>query len=303
MLSVFLKAQSQEQTALLSRQNSDTSSDSGDSEVEFSICSLETQWALLIASLIEILSNHKEALKRMKSALVQRVISRSVRKSDQKIKRKFNPVIGSREYKEAKTVEDFFCVLGHYWGWKEYSLLEFVLRASGCRAAIEKLEEFIASRQQAAPHVVLQLSHAVEITPEEAISSNPLLVEESCPGNSQQRTLIVMKVDGDELTLRDYDQDTTLLCRVVKISRHDLALLDTGTGSIIIRWVITSDLAKVVQRMMLTNELLKELAERRIVRISIGSDFHLNVASIDYWELPGVSVLLHCNLQYITCSA
>ncbi len=142
LLSVFLKAQSQAQSVLLSRQNSgsDSDSDSDDSVVEFSVFSLESQWAVLIATLVEILSNHKKALMKMKSALEQRVKSKSVRKSNQKVKRKFAPVIGSPEY------DDFFCVLAPYWNWKEYSLLEFLLRASGCKAAIEKLQELVNSK-------------------------------------------------------------------------------------------------------------------------------------------------------------
>ncbi len=299
LFSVFLKAQSQAQPVLLSRQSSgsDSDNDSDDSVVEFSVFSLETQWALLITTLVEILSEHKKALLKMKSTLEHRVISKSVRKSDQKVKRKYTPVIGSPEYKEAKTVDDFFRVLAPYWNWKEYSLLEFLLRASGCQAAIEKLQEFIASRQQAAPHIVLQLSHAVETTPGEAISSLPLSAEEPCPGDPHQKVVIVMKVNRDELTLQDYDQDTSLLCRVARISRHDLALLGTGTGCIAIRWMVSPELAEDIQQMTVTNELLRELAQRNIVKISIGPNFHLSIATMNYWQAALVTTTIRSTLH------
>ncbi len=303
LFSVFLKAQSQAQAVPLSRQSSSSDSDSDDSVVEFSVFSLETQWALLIATLVEILSNHEKALMKMKSALEQRVISKSVEKSGQKLKRKFTPVIGSPEYKEAKAVEDFFRVLAPYWNWKEYDLLEFMLRASGCQAAIEKLQEFIASRQQASPHIVLQLSHAVETTPGEAISSLPRSSEEPCPGDPHQMVVIVMKVNRDKLTLQDYDQDTSLLCRVARISRHDLALLGTGTGCIAIRWMISPELAEGIQRMTVTDELLRELAQRNIVKISIGSNFSLSIATMDYWQATLVTTtILHPHVHVHTFS-
>ncbi len=210
------------------------------------------------------------------------------------MKKRYAPVITSPEYKEAKAVDAFFRVLAPYWNWKEYSLLEFLLRASGCQAAIEKLQEFIASRQQAAPHIVLQLSDAVETTPGEAISSLPLSAEEPCPGDPHQRVVIVMKVNRDELTLQDYDQDTALLCRVARISRHDLALLGTGTGCIAIRWMISPELAEGIQRMTVTDELLRELAQRNIVKISIGSSFNLSIANMDYWRATLVTTsILH----------
>ncbi len=69
------QAQSQAQPPLLSPQSFDSSSESDESEVEFSAFSLESQWALLITTIVEILSNHKKALKKMKSALEYRVIS------------------------------------------------------------------------------------------------------------------------------------------------------------------------------------------------------------------------------------
>ncbi len=293
LLSVFLKAQSQAQQVPLSRQSSGSDSDSDSNDSVDWVSSLESQWALLIATLVEILSNHEKALMKMKSALEQRVISKSVGKSEQKLKRKFSPLIGSPDYKEAKAVDDFFRVLAPYWNWKEYGLLEFLLRASGCQAAIEKLQEFVASRQQAAPNIVLQLSHAEETMPGEAISSLPRSAEEPYPGDPHQKIVIVMKVNRDKLTLQDYDQDTSLLCRVVRISRHDLALLGTGTGCIAIRWMISPELAKGIQHMMVTDELLKELAQRNIVKISIGSNFHLSIATMDYWQATLVTTAIH----------
>ncbi len=256
------------------RPRSRASTDSSDSTLAFSVSSLETKWALLIVTLTEILSGHENALIKMKTAFEQRVRSKPVGKSGGKLK-KFNPVVASPEYKEAKAINAFFNLLAPFWNWKEYSLLEFLVEASGCESAIEKLQEFIESRKQEAPFVVLQLSPEVEAKPGQtdgAISPLSLpgsLVEQSTgdPRKPQQKVLVLMKVKKDVLTLEDYDQEASLLCRVVKISRHDLTLLGTGTGCIAIRWKIASDLAEGIQHTTVTNTLLQELAEQRVVQI------------------------------------
>ncbi len=99
--------------------------------------------------------------------------------------------------------------------------------------------------------------------------------------------------------LQDYDQDTSLLCRVVRISRHDLALLGTETGCIAIRWMVSPELAEEIQHMTVTDELLMELAQRNIVKISIGSDFHLSIATMNYWQAAQVATTVASTLHLL----
>ncbi len=59
------------------------------------------------------------------TALVRsKSVRKSVRKSVGRLKKKFNQVVTSPEYKEAKTVHTFFNLLAPHWNWKEYSLLD-----------------------------------------------------------------------------------------------------------------------------------------------------------------------------------
>ncbi len=261
--------QTQTLPAPVSRPSSPGSTGSSGSFPDFSASSLACKWAILIATLVEILSSHENALLKMKTAFLHRVRSRPVRKSDKRLGKKYNPIVASRDYKNAKTVGAFLNVFAPCWNWKEYSLLEFLVNASGCKPAVEKLQEFMESRRQAAPYVVLPTS------PAEQSTGDP---------RELQTVLVRMKVKRDSLTLEEYDEDASLLCRVVKIPRYELALDSIGTGCIAIRWRIASRFADDLQRTTVTNMLLQELAKQRVVQISIGPNFHLSVATINYWE-------------------
>ncbi len=230
----------------VSRPSSRGSTGSSGSFPDFSASSLACKWAILIATLVEILSSHENALMKMKTAFLHRVRSRPVGKSDKKMGKKYNPIVASRDYKNAKTVGAFLDVFAPYWNWKEYGLLEFLVNASGCEPALEKLQEFIESRRQAAPYVVLPISSTEQNT------GDP---------RELQTVLVRMKVKRDSLTLEEYDEDASLMCRVVKIPRYELALDSIGTGSIAIRWSIASHFADDLQRTTVTNTLLQELAK------------------------------------------
>ncbi len=253
----------------VSRPNSRGSTGSSGSLPDISASSLACKWAFLIATLVEILSSHANALMKMKTAFQHRVRSRPVGMSEKRLGAKYNPIVASRDYKNAKTVDAFFDVFAPYWNWKEYSLLHFLVTASGCKPALEKLQEFIESRRQAAPYVVLPISST------EQNSGDP---------RELQTVAVRMKVKRDSLTLEEYDEDASLLSRVVKIPRYELALDSIGSGCIAIRWRIASHFADDLQCTTVTNMLLQELAKQRVIQISIGPNFHLSVATINYWE-------------------
>ncbi len=104
-----------------------------------------------------------------------------------------------------------------------------------------------------------------------------------------------MKVKRDSLTLEEYDEDASLLCRVVKIPRYEIALEGIGTGSITIRWRIASQFVEDLQHTAVTNRLLQELAQQGVVQISIGPNIHLSVATSDYWEQKQAAEVGHYN--------
>ncbi len=238
--------------------------------VGFSAASLGTQWTLLITKLIEILSSHDKALMKMKGALRFRVISKPVGKADKKLAKKFSPLVLSREFKEADCVNAFFDLVAPHCNWIHYYLIEFVVMASECEAATVKLQEFIESRKQAAPFIILK--------PQPEQSTGDLQ-------EPQAERRATMKRKGDVLTLKDYDdQVLSHLCRTAGFQPCDIALESIGTGSIAIRWRILSDVTKDIQHRIVTDTLLQELAEQGVMQINVGPYFHLTVATMEYWK-------------------
>ncbi len=49
--------------------------------------------------------------------------------------------------------------------------------------------------------------------------------------------------------------------------------------------------------MTVTDELLRELAQRNIVKISIGPNFHLTIATVDYWQAALVTTTIRSTLH------
>ncbi len=61
--------------------------------------------------------------------------------------------------------------------------------------------------------------------------------------------------------------------------------------------MISPELAKEIQHMTVTDELLRELAQRNIVKISIGPYFHLSIATVNYWQAALVTTTIRSTLH------
>ncbi len=126
-----------------------TSSSDSDSDPEVLMkSSPEQQWALLLAELAELLD--EKTLPRMKTAFEQRVLSKPTSAEPRKRKSKLENgafIVKSCEYKEATTVHLYFKLLAPLWCWNRSWPLGLILKASGCKPAMEMFQEFLRTRE------------------------------------------------------------------------------------------------------------------------------------------------------------
>ncbi len=217
----------------------------------------------------------------MKTALQQLVQSKSLKKPGSQLT-ELKLIVVSPEYKEAARVGELFELLSPRWNWKEYELLEFLVEASDCQAAVKKLQEFLERRCNAAPHVVLHASQAAKTIPEpehEAILTQPRAEHEE-----EQETTVVAKLGKDKLTLKEYDETTSVLSRALDFGRYLLCLDSITDGCIAIHWRISASLASELQGKRIGAEDWQALARHNIIEIDIGSTMRLTVATRNYWD-------------------
>ncbi len=242
------------------------------SSAKFSPSKIQRKWAIMIAELAEDLADSR-TLQRMKTALHQLVNSKSDEHS--------HPRLPGLDLASVKTVDDFFELLAPYWNWVDCSLLEFVVEASCCKVAEEKLQEFMQLRNYAAPHITFQVDD------NEAISSQPQKASASQGASCSQ--IAVMKVDASTMTLEDYDEKASLLSKALDISRYLLSFFYVRKGCIAIHWKLLTP----VSLSPTTNLSLQALARQKIISIKIsssGSDITLGVATLSYWNWKPVSL-------------
>ncbi len=210
-------------------------------------------------------------------------------------------------YKETASVDDLFDLLAPRWNWKHYGLLEFLVKASRSEDAMKRLQEFLEIRGSAAPNVTLHVTQAAKAISglvHEASLTQPQaqpFAEATAEQEEEQETTIVAKVDKDTLTLEDYDQKTSVVCRTLDIERHHLCLDSITDGCIAIQWKISVHLVSELQRQRITTEHFQALARKKITEVKIGSVIHMSVATKDYWDrkqpevrnYSGISVFVH----------
>jgi len=296
--------------------------------VEMSIPEFAKELALLITDLVELLDKHNGALERMKTALENLVLPLSLKRLVQ--------IVQSQRYEEARSVRELFKLLAPYWSCIDCSLLQVIVKASGCQPAIEKLEAFLQHRSAISPSLMLcdpnsRISTESEISQDDTptqtevsrvIQTQPI---QSCvkhldapstgelqgsPNGSQpcRREItnnkevsveVKAKVDVNTLILRDYDEKTSLLCGVLKLPRFALSYLRTATGCLLLVWQMSANLVSYVQSVQLTDSDLQLLAKQRFTYIMVADSYHICIPSHSYWDADDVS--LTCLLAYANC--
>ncbi len=143
--------------------------------IEVSASSIEGRWVLLVTALASILDQFEKALKKMKSAGLQLVQHKPLKKQHRPCK-KLRSIVLSPNYQKAANVGDFFDLLAPCWNWQEYGVLEILVNASQCPPAIKKLQEFLKYRNVEACDVVMyptQMAKPESESPQEAVTKNP----------------------------------------------------------------------------------------------------------------------------------
>ena len=97
------------------------------------------------------------------------------------------------------------------------------------------------------------------------------------------------KVDTDFLTLKDYDEKTSLLCGVLRLPRFALSYLRLATGCVLLTWQMSADLVEYVQSVQLTDSDLQLLAKHGFTNIKVADSYHIAIPCFAFWETDGVS--------------
>ncbi len=266
---------------------------------------LEREWALLITALAELLD--EKALERMKTALEQLVLSKPAKNSSARPRKskkleKCAPIVASCEYKEAKSVREFFKLLAPRWSWVECSLLEFVIKASRCKPAMEKFQEFLRIRKTAASTTTVPVVKE-DCSTIQTVSNGETLPQPESEAPTERRGLLPLetsnavggnhgipedigieeKLDKDALTLEEYDQHAGFLCGITATPRYLLEYIGARDGCIALQWRMSNQLLPL-HLARITDEDLKSLAKLKVLEIRIGAYLHLAVPTIAYWE-------------------
>ena len=269
------------------QQSGGSSCSSGSSsppEVAISIPQSNSDFAIFMAELTEILEGHPKALPRMKIALKHLLLPLGIKRLAR--------IVRSKEYQEAETVDRFFELLAPHWNSVDFSLLQTPVKASRCQPAIKKLEEFLSERKQISRFLVLQQAeHQLEQTHKQQATTHDvasLQLRQVDGTNSQilhQRSYeeIVARVDTNQLTQRDYDDKTALVGASLKVPRYAMTFEKTGTGSITIHWKISREIVSYIQSIRISNQEMILLAKERITKIQVGGLFTINIPSLGYW--------------------
>ena len=293
--------------------------------VEMSIPEFAEELALLITDLVELLDKHDGALERMKTALENLVLPLSLKGLVR--------IVQSQRYEEARSVRELFKLLAPYWSCIDCNLLRVIVKASGCQPAIEKLEAFLQHRSAISQSLMLynpnsRISTEREISQDDTpnqtevsrvIQTQPIQshvkhldtpsteqLQCSPIGSQPCRREITMnedvsvevkaKVDVNMLTLRDYDDKTSLLCGVLKLPRIALSYLRTTTGCLLLVWQMSANLVSYVQSIQLTDSDLQLLVKQGITYIMVADSYHICIPNHSYWDTDEVS--LTCPLAY-----
>ena len=263
-----------------------------------SIPEFAAEFAWLIADLVDLLDKYDGALGRMKIALENLVLPQPPRK-------KLVYIVPSHKYKEATSVEELFKLLTPYWSCIDCKLLHFIVKASNCQQAMERLDKFLHHGDSISPSLVVY-------SPAKANTSEPAKEKTSefqCTSILSQPTKsetvlktgssveVEAKVDTDFLTLKDYDEKTSLLCGVLRLPRFALSYLRFTTGCVLLTWQMSADLVEYVQSVQLTNSDLQLLAKYGFTNIKIANSYQTTIPKSSFWKTAGGA-----EVSLVTCT-
>ena len=244
------------------------SHDSDESEISIPECNI--LFSLFITELIQLLEKHEGALSNILIFLEHLVLSLH----NKCLVKIFPP----EKFQGVQSIRDLFRLLAPNWGYIDCSLLHPIAKASGCKPALERVEEFLHNREQLAPGLILE-KHT-----EKRSQSPRVIKKQPQPQPPVHEEVVEMKVDANVLTLRDYEENTSLLCGVLKLSRYVMSYFSTGSGCISLKWLMSKELVPYIQNTRIRSSDLIALAQKRITEIRVGSYYKITVPSVAYWQ-------------------
>ena len=272
------------------QQSRDSDSSASPPESVISIPECNKEFGLFIAELVPLLEKHEGALSNIQVFLEHAVLPLH----NKRLAKIFQP----EKYQGVQSIRDLFFLLAPHWSYIECSLLHSIVAASGCKAALEKVEEFLRSREQLAPVLNLQKAdkHQQSSDRDITLSSSSgerrqsfSIINEQ-PQSPQREEVVEMKVEADTLALRDYDENTSLLCGVLRVPRYVMSFFSTGSGCISVKWLLSKELVSYVRNVRICSSDLLTLAQKHVTEIRVGSNYQITIPSVAYWQEDTIMV-------------
>ena len=267
-------------------------------ESEISIPECNIQFSLFITELTPLLENHEGALCNILTFLEQLVLplhSKCLAKI-------FQP----EKFQGVQSIRDLFRLLAPHWGYIDCSLLHPIVKASGCKPALAKVEEFLHNRKQLSQVLIVQKAEKHQPSSEcnTALSSSDRESHHLSAGRSQsprvtmQRSsaheeVVEMKVETNVVTLKDYEENASLLSNILGLPRYVMSFFSSGTGSISLKWLISKQLVPYVHNTRICTSDLIALAEKHVTEIKVGSVYQITIPSMAYWQEGTILVRQH----------
>ena len=158
------------------------------SEEQYSLPqNINVAFVVLLTDLTTLLEQHEGALHKMSLAFNYSVV---LMKSEA-----YYTLLQSEQYKDIKSVKDFFSVLTNFWTPVECSLLNILVEATGCKPAIERLRAFLSSRNSKEDMIrLMQQSQNPSVKSETSIPAST--VTTSSPMNGAPTQLEEEKINS-----------------------------------------------------------------------------------------------------------
>ena len=318
-----------------STQSSNSSGRTSPSTVGMSIPELASELALLITDLVELLNKFDGALGRMKVALENLVLPLGLKKlvrivrsqeykeatSVQELFKLLAPYWSCIDCKLLHTIvrasgchpamERLDKFLYHRSAVSPSLVLYSPNRANSSESSKgDILNSDTASERKEADRVIVNqpmqspAKHLVTPSMEESqctsIPNQPTKRESDSKRESSVK--VEAKVDTDFLTLKDYDEKTSLLCGVLKLPRFALNYLRLATGCVLLTWQMSADLVEYVQSVQLVDRDLQLLAKYGFTNIKVADSYHIFIPCLAFWETDGVSKVSFTVIRKSKCT-
>ena len=219
------------------------------------------RFVLLTTDLTAILDRYPEALQLMKTALV----TINVLLEDEQV----DAVIGSREFKKARTASDLVRALAPVITLLDDELLQTLIEASRVDEAIERFEAYQRARDPTVPLVVFEANTPHILLPPPASS------EAAAVGARE----LVVHTDHERLTVGDVGEIRAGVSGALDVPPLAVSSRGAILSSISVVFWVSEAVVAYIQSQVITFATLHFLHDEGIVDIRIESDYLLTTPS------------------------